>query len=59
MSPDLKTCFKNAIHAVHYGADTASFSASSTPTEDRLIVEEWNLHDGPWKFMAIFDGMLK
>ncbi|KAJ3754446.1 phosphatase 2C-like domain-containing protein [Lentinula raphanica] len=29
---------------------------STIPNQDRYIVEEWKMSDGPWTFAAVFDG---
>jgi hypothetical protein len=38
------------------GAYTVAFQPSNRPSEDRHLVEDWQLADGTWKFLGIFDG---
>jgi hypothetical protein len=38
------------------GAHTIAFQPSRRPIEDRHLVEDWQLANGTWKFIGIFDG---
>ncbi|KAJ6488036.1 protein serine threonine phosphatase 2C [Mycena sanguinolenta] len=42
----------NVVH----GAHVLTFQPGSDPNEDRYLVEEWLLHNGTWKILAVFDG---
>lgn len=42
--------------------DYVSFQPCNHPdfaSQDRLVVADWSLPDGTWKFRAVFDGMLQ
>lgn len=48
-----------SVAAVACGAHTVSFQPSCRPefrTEDRHFVEDWELANGTWKFLGVFDG---
>ncbi|KAF8907859.1 phosphatase 2C-like domain-containing protein [Gymnopilus junonius] len=44
--------------SVTCGAHTVAFQPRNTkyPTEDRCLIEEWELPNGNWKFIGVFDG---
>jgi hypothetical protein len=51
-----------SVATVMYGAHTVTFQPSRRPecrTEDRHLVEDWNLVNGTWKFVGVFDGLLE
>jgi hypothetical protein len=42
------------------GVDCISFQpclADGSESQDRYVVEDWELEDGIWKFLAVFDGI--
>ena len=48
-----------SVAAVVYGAHTVAFQPSRRPeyrSEDRHLVEDWELANGTWKFVGVFDG---
>ena len=46
-----------AIETVAFGAHTVTFQPRTQhPIEDRHLVEDWELSNGTWKFIGIFDG---
>lgn len=46
-----------AIETIAYGAHTITFQPRTQyPIEDRHLVEDWELSNGTWKLMGIFDG---
>jgi hypothetical protein len=48
-----------SVATVTCGAHTVAFQPSRRPEyriEDRHLVEEWELADGTWKFIGVFDG---
>jgi hypothetical protein len=48
-----------SVAAVVHGAHTVAFQPSRRPeyrSEDRHFVENWELANGTWKFIGVFDG---
>jgi hypothetical protein len=48
-----------SVAGVVCGAHTVSFQPDCRPqyrTEDRHLVEDWELDSGSWKFIGVFDG---
>jgi hypothetical protein len=48
-----------SVAEVVHGAHTVAFQPSCRPeyrTEDRHLVEDWELASGTWKFIGVFDG---
>ena len=44
-----------SVATVLRGAYTVAFQPSCRP-EDRHLVEDWELANGTWKFVGVFDG---
>lgn len=50
-----------SVSTVTCGAHTVAFQPSRRPElriEDRHLVEDWDLADGAWKFIGVFDGAI-
>ncbi|KAK0485647.1 protein serine threonine phosphatase 2C [Armillaria novae-zelandiae] len=58
--PDLSNELARLASATFHGStDSVSFQPSPNPecySQDRYVVQDWNLSTGIWRFHAIFDG---
>ena len=55
--PDLSSLLAAAAKANTIGSvDIIDFQPQAQPSEDRHIVQDWDLKNGSWKLLAVFDG---